>query len=298
MPMFNNGETVWDAFNNGVLQEEAYMGGKQVFKNIVPWLVGGFEYTGESYHFDNIGGTENIADGLIRYDDGTSMYIVVSNSTTTGSRIWQYTLATPFDVTTAVFFGEYLPTESTNSLEGMDISRDGTKLYVFSRFDVYAMYDLSTPWDITTAVYSGQVYNDPATIDVTGGRVSADGTRYIMATKDEDVIEYEMSTPFDISTSAQTGAVLNMTTKLNQTFGAIYADSEKYVLPFGQDFPSSPAEIFQYELSTPNDLSTASQVSALDTQPLLGFIRGLDMKSDGVTMWVWGNEIVYVYTAA
>jgi hypothetical protein len=297
MPMFNNGEIVFDAFNDGISQEEAFMSGKQVFKNIVPWLVDGFEYSGRSY----VPTPDVPADGLIKYDDGTSMYLLTRNGTF-GQLDWisQYTLTTPWNITTAVYVDRFTVPALGSDSYGFDISHDGTKLWMFHFQGFYNTYTLTTPWDITTAVDAGQSFDASASQDRThAGRVSADGTKYITGGQlSEDIVEFEMVTPFDISTSVATGATLDSSSHLQQLLGCCYADDESYVIATGISSPQGVASnVVQFELSTPNDVSTGTEVSDFNTNLPVSYDQGVQMGNSGVRMWIFSGS-VYEFTAA
>ncbi|MGM0641510.1 MAG: hypothetical protein ACQESN_08830, partial [Thermotogota bacterium] len=77
---------------------------------------------------------------------GTKVYF-----TEVGSEdIWQYSMSTPWDIST---MGNDSYIESTHSsLVGLFLKPDGTKMYVVSGNTIY-QYSLSTPYDIDTITY-------------------------------------------------------------------------------------------------------------------------------------------------
>ena len=89
--------------------------------------------------------------------DGSKMYAGRGNT----GQSYQYTLSTPWTVSTASYTGKSLNTNSAPfsegySIEGLGISSDGSKYFVYigSQYAVF-QYNLSTPFDISTASYSG-----------------------------------------------------------------------------------------------------------------------------------------------
>ncbi len=84
--------------------------------------------------------------------DGTKMYIIGNTNDT----VYQYTLSTPWDVSTAVYASKSLDVSTEEGTPGgMFFKPDGTKLYVCGAAgggDIY-QYTLSTPWDISTGSY-------------------------------------------------------------------------------------------------------------------------------------------------
>jgi len=87
-------------------------------------------------------------------DDGGKMYILGS----TNDRIFQYTLSSPWDVSTATYASKFLSVAAQeNSPLAMAFSSDGKKVLVAgSTNDTVYQYTLSTAWDISTATYDNK----------------------------------------------------------------------------------------------------------------------------------------------
>jgi sugar lactone lactonase YvrE len=92
--------------------------------------------------------------GLIFNADGTAMYIVGSQNDT----IYQYTLSTGFDVTTASYASKSFSVSSLDtSPTGIEFNSDGTKIYVVGETsDKIHAVSLSTAYDISTASSDGE----------------------------------------------------------------------------------------------------------------------------------------------
>ncbi len=70
--------------------------------------------------------------------------------------VYQYTLSTPWDVSTAVYAekSKDVGYEDTSPY-GVTFSPDGTKMYIVGDInDTVFQYSLSTPWDVSIAVYA------------------------------------------------------------------------------------------------------------------------------------------------
>ncbi len=85
-------------------------------------------------------------------DGGERLYIQGT------SDIYQYSLSTPWDITTASYVSKTYDVSVANpsysSWQGFDISHDGKKLLALCNNDrTCYLFTLSTPWDITTASY-------------------------------------------------------------------------------------------------------------------------------------------------
>jgi sugar lactone lactonase YvrE len=78
--------------------------------------------------------------------DGTKMYMAGDSA----NRIYEYSLSTAWDITTATFMHSVLAGDS--SPHDMVFNSDGTKMYVMGgSANVFVQHTLATPWDISTS---------------------------------------------------------------------------------------------------------------------------------------------------
>jgi sugar lactone lactonase YvrE len=127
-------------------------------------------------------------------DDGTKMYILGS----TNDRIFQYTLSSPWDVSTATYASKFLSVASQeNSPLAMAFSSDGKKVLVAgSTNDTVYQYTLSTAWDISTATYDNKSLSIGAQESAPHGiALSTDQKKmFIVGTASDIVYTYQRST--------------------------------------------------------------------------------------------------------
>ena len=130
--------------------------------------------------------------GVAFSSDGTKMYIVDN----TNKVVYQYTLSTAWNVSTAVYASLSVSVSGQSSSPvGVAFSPDGTKMYIVgnSSQTVY-QYTLSTAWNVSTASYaslsksvSGQSSHP------IGVAFSSDGTKmYIVDYNSQTVYQYTM----------------------------------------------------------------------------------------------------------
>lgn len=158
--------------------------------------IANFSYSNKSYEGPT---SSNYAPAYS--EDGTKLYYNSSGD------IRQYTLSTPFDVSTATDSGKIFNHSGTNSY-GFDFSNDGTKLFLCSRsYGTMRQYALSTPWDISTASYVKQ-----------SGSLSAGTLQDIAVSPDGSAIFYiagsivyklVLSTPWDVAGSSTSATSFN-----------------------------------------------------------------------------------------
>ena len=120
--------------------------------------------------------------GVTFKPDGTEMYVSVRDYNLTGSNgyyIFQYSLSTPWDLSTATYTN-YNNVGTTSY--SFSFSADGT-IMMFSFSSIMRKYVLSTAWDISTATLDSQVSVPAITASTLISCVDPDG-KYIYAFQD------------------------------------------------------------------------------------------------------------------
>ena len=262
-------------------------------------IVGTFDvstaiYAGNTERF-YVGGQDGNPQGMAFSNDGYKMFVIDF----TGKDISEYTLSTPFDVSTASYagFSERFSVGGQDTRpSGMAFSNDGAKMFVVGDFgDHIHEYTLSTPFDVSTASYAGvnaRFYVGGQEGIPQGMAFSNDGAKmFVMGNARDYINEYTLSTPFDVSTAS-------------------YAlDNERFYVrdqeetPSGMAFSNDGAKMFvvgivedyinEYTLSAPFDVSTASY--ALDGERFYvgdqeGTPTGMAFSNDGAKMFVVGLD--------
>lgn len=150
----------------------------------------------------------NGASGLAFRSDGTAMYVLDSN---TG--VYQYTLSTAWDVSTASYASKNLPIRYFGTANAIDIkfNNTGTELYVFDsgRSIPVIVYALGTAWDIATASFS-RLGMSLINNSVYSACFSSDGNKLFTISQDEIVREITLSAAYNPSNRV---TVLNYTGK-------------------------------------------------------------------------------------
>ena len=128
-----------------------------------------------------------------------------------------------------------------------------------------------------------------------GVAFKADGTKmYTVGSGNDSVYQYSLSTAWDVSTSTYDSVSLSVASQ-DIVPGSVRFSSDgsaMYVMGLGFD------TVFQYTLSTPWNLGTASyasksfSVTSQDTNP-----AGMDFKSDGTKLYITGStNAIYQYS--
>ena len=181
----------------------------------IPWDISTVEYSGNSYIMAPL--TEYWNEGLSISTDGRNVYSVGGEF----DDIYQYTLSTPWDISTATFYTSF--NVIGGYVAGMFLSADGTKIYITDGGvgnNVCRQYNLSIPWDLnSTTVTSTMDFGTTNRIE--SMFISTDGTMAFFGDKDSPfkLYEYTLSTPWDISTG-----VYNRYVSLNDQINGLYID--------------------------------------------------------------------------
>jgi sugar lactone lactonase YvrE len=133
--------------------------------------------------------------------DGLSMYIMGQTNDT----VFQYTLSTAFNISTASYASKSFSVTSQETLPtGLWFKPDGTVMYVIgTTSDTVFQYNLATPWDVSTASYASISFSvasqESAPSQV---NLSANGlTMWILGSTGDDISEYALGTAWNVSTA-------------------------------------------------------------------------------------------------
>jgi hypothetical protein len=210
--------------------------------------------------------------------DGTKMYVSGNNTDT----IYEYTLSTPWEVSTASNVAIANVYTQDSSVQGLFFRDDGERMYTVGiNTDSVYEYRLATPWSVNTAanisvksIVSEEASARAVEFDKLGTRM------YILGTLGDTVYEYELSQPWKISSASYSSRSLYVGGEDNIPTGMRFKHDGTELFIVGQQ----TNKVWKYALSTPWDVSTGSVVGdhLLDTtQP-----TGIAFKGDGTQLFV------------
>lgn len=240
---------------------------------------------------------EGTPQGVEFKSDGTKMYIVG----TTADTVYQYSLSTAWDVSTASRDSTSL---SIGAQQGTPVSlrfkSDGTRLYVLGgASDRVEYYNLSTAWDVSTGTHGGSFSVASQTALPEGLYFKPDGTKmYIVEGTNERVYQYSLSTAWDLTTASYDTKSFLVGNQDGDPRGLFFKDDGTRLYVLGNTYKS----IFQYSLSIAWDVETAAIPSKGDGFIYIGAqstgLQGLYFKPDGTKVYAVGttNDRVYQYS--
>jgi len=227
--------------------------------------------------------------------DGTKMYMVGIGSST----VYQYTLSTGFDLSTASYDSVSFSMSSQDSaVSGIAFNSDGTKMYMVGYTnDSIHQYSLSTGFDVSTASYDSVSFSvSSQELVPTGLAFNTDGTKmYISGNNSTRIYQYTLSTGFDLSTASYDSVNFNVFSVESSPYSLAFNTDGTKIYLVGRQYD----RVQQYSLSTGFDLSTISydsvdfSVKSQDDDP-----AGLVFSSDGTKMYMCGvaTDTVYQYS--
>lgn len=197
--------------------------------------------------------------------DGTKLYVLNYNS-----NVYQYSLLTPWDISTLVSDGiSYTPSQTTTTSRTFFMNSTGTKIYIGGFAGPIYQYALSTPWVISSATYEGKSLSHPAENTGLGTFMDTAGLRFYLAGNTSDTIsQWSLSSAYDISTNSSVGN-LNISARDNVAVGVHFNSTGTKMILVGSQFDA----LYMYTLSTPWLVSsavwdgTSKSVSILSLNP-------------------------------
>ena len=185
-----------------------------------------------------------------------------------------------------------------NIIFGLTFNTDGTKMYIGgNQYDNIYQYDLSTAFDLSTASYNNVNFSASAQTNiVTDVNFNSSGSiMYVVGLDFEKVYQYNLSTNFDVSTATYNNVSFTISSQSERPFSVIFNPNgtKMYIL---QD---SPGVIYQYNLSTAFNVSTATYNNvSFSFASQEAIAMGVVFNTDGTKMYMVGNstDSVYQYT--
>jgi len=204
--------------------------------------------------------------------DGSIMYITrrIANE---NAFITQYSLSTPFDISTATkssstqLVGDGGSVPRMRLPHAIEFKSDGTKIFVTTNKDPTSVYQykLTTPWDTSTLEYEIRFQVD---LDGSGNEdqvraltFKPDGTRMFIGGRDlHKIREYILSTPFDLTSGVSVGSLSASLEDADNNMRNIQFNSDGTILYIGGNENNN---MNKYSLSTPWDITTLSSTPTL-----------------------------------
>lgn len=235
----------------------------------------------------SVASQETNPEGLFVSTDGTKMYIVGITS----DAVFQYSLSTANDLSTASYDSVSFSTTSQTAVpSGLFFKPDGTKMYINDQSaGVIYEYNLSTAWDISSTAYSNNSINvSTQSTDIMSVEFKPDGTKMYLIASNQNVYQYSLSTAWDVSTVSYDSVSFSVSSQETTPESVRFSSDGAKMFVVGQINDA----VYQYNLSTAWDLSTASYsntnfyIGASESSP-----HEIAFSYDGTKMFIVGKNV-------
>jgi len=241
-----------------------------------------------------LGSSKTYTRGICISSDGRKFYAVHSS----GAYFAEYTLSTPFDITSGTYVRDFNLTSFESQAYGVAISPDGRYFYVCGTArDNPIMFTASTPYDISTLTYGNNIRLFDNIFNIAGAGLEAfefgdNGNKlYIIGSTYDNIRQFSLSTPYDVGTQSYDGEY-SFGATITIPVGISWKPDGTRVFIMNQNNDS----IYEYSCSNAWDVTTGTvslvqseSVTLQDSAPV-----GLTFKPDGTKMYITGdtgNEI-------
>ena len=228
-------------------------------------------------------------------NDGKKMFTI----DTVADDVFEYTLSTPYDISTAVFAHSFSLNEDSSSRPfSVRFNNDGSKMFIAGRAEEKVFeYSLSRKFDISSATYTGNFIDVSAQVangKLFGLAFSPDGTMmFVNELTDgtgDHLHQYSLNKSFDLSGGAnfiRSADLETQTSNEAQNNSIAFNQSGTRLFMVG----SAKNEINQYTLSEGFNISTASfdggaTVARFSDSSKMGDPNGITFSPSGLRMYV------------
>jgi 6-phosphogluconolactonase (cycloisomerase 2 family) len=195
--------------------------------------------------------------------DGTKMYILgLTNDT-----VYQYSLSTAWDVSTASYDSVSFSVTSQEATPAhVEFKTDGTSFYIVGvGNDTVYQYDLTTAWDLSSASYASKSMATGLT-NPYHFTFKPDGTKIFISEAADIITQFSLTTAWDISTGSTDSVTFDVSSQVTGDV-AIQFNSDGTKLIAGGDGADA---LHQYSTSLTTktlDLSTGNYFSVTTDEP-------------------------------
>ena len=241
---------------------------------------------------------QNSPTGVSFNPNGTRMYV----TGTSGNRIMQYTLTTPFDISTSTLLEGSICNFSAVANDGLNINfnSDGTKVFLAdtsSGVEDIEIFSLTTAYDVSTCVSEGN--KDLGITELRDIEFSNDGYKLFIFDKggnggNHSILQYSLLSPFDLSNPTlvkeyigPNGNIKNNIQKFAQGLEFSSDGSKMFITGGGATSTSTKGGVYEFTLASPFDLrGTVTYEGEYSSAAQILQLAGLTFSADGLKMFL------------
>lgn len=217
---------------------------------------------------------------------GTKLFVLERSR-----KLHEYSLSSPFDITTASFTSTLNITNTVNATLGMTFNPAGDKLIICDFVENILQYNLSTPYTISSALYDKQVNVTSNLALTTGLRWGPNGNELFVAAWFSGVGSFDTASAYDIT--GMTFNSSNSTYGTNGVSAVEFNDTGSKIYITRQD----NVDVDQYAISPPYSISSPTFENSLNVISQEGNPNTFYWNDDGTLAVVAGiGQTIYEYT--
>jgi hypothetical protein len=198
--------------------------------------------------------------------DGVKVYTMTQGNTV--DELYEYSLSTPYDITTASLSFAYPFATIDDTMEAITFSFDGMYMFMCGNTnDLIHRVNLSTSFDLSTAGSTPSQTYDPIVSRPSGLQISQNGTKMYVQGRTSDVVkQLNLSTPNSIGTGVTVDGSFDTSTPTGEGSAehSFLSNDGKVYLIVGSDLDTF---IHRFIMTTPFDITTMSYDTSLDFSP-------------------------------
>ena len=216
------------------------------------------------------------------------IHVRESGTYTGGITLTAGELGTAADASTISFTLNMSRLETVKGLRAPELTIDPGAVRDTSGNLIASTFDVSTAAHVDSFSVRGR---DGSPRDVA---FSNDGTKmFVVGSAGADIHEYALSAPFDVTPAAHVSS-FNVTEQDTFPTGMAFSNDGAKMFVAGDD----GADINEYTLTTPFNVTTATFVDSFDVSGQDGFPTGVAFSNDGAKMFVAGSDKDDIYEYA
>lgn len=217
-------------------------------------------------------------------ENGSNIYWATSNST---NKLFQQTLSSSWNLASLSSTATFC-TNSVSYPAGVKVSSDGSKIYGSTMYyygnSRIGQQTLSSTYSIVSA--ASPIYGNLSSTyssSLAGFCFSSNGYK-VYTINSSYIAEYSLSTPYDLNTVISTPtSFISSPTSSCYNLKIDPSGTRLYTLDI------SNKRLYQYNMTTANQLSSASLAGSLDISSLAGYYYAFDIGNSGKTIFLGSN---------
>ena len=222
--------------------------------------------------------------GIVFSKSGEKMFLVGYD----GDDVNEFTLTGPYCIATLSFVDSFDVSTQTGSPTDLAFNKAGDKMYVMSATEEEVWeYELSVAWDVSSASLTDSFDLSTEDSQPRGIEFSKSGKiMFILGSGGDEVNQYDLSIAWDVSTASASCHPCFEISEDTELEGLAFnkAGDKMFITGFTND------NVYEYKLSVPWDVSSASFVDSLSVSGQDGNVRDLWFDSSGKTMFLLGDQ--------